>query len=75
MSQEDFQTMIKTAKSDNIFVDKFDDEFLWLSIQIDGGSARTILNKNQVEELIEALQRIKQELDHVAVSEDTAASV
>ena len=75
MSQEDFQTMIKTDESDNIFVDKYDDKFLWLSIQVRRGGAQTVLNAKQVDELIEALQRIKQEINHVAIPKDATPAV
>ena len=56
---EDFQTRIDTTeRNDCVFVDKFDDNELWLSIQIIGGGARTVLTFEQARQMVEAINRV-----------------
>jgi len=56
---EDLQTQIKTTEQyESVFVDKFDDNELWLSIQISGGGARCTLTFDQARELKVAIERV-----------------
>lgn len=59
METVDLQTRIETTERDEVvFVDKFDDGIVWLSVQVRGGGARTTLTTEQAKELIEALSRV-----------------
>lgn len=59
METVDLQTRIETTERDEVvFVDKFDDGIVWLSLQVRGGGARTTLTTEQAKELIEALSRV-----------------
>jgi len=59
METVDLQTRIETTERDEVvFVDKFDDGIVWLSVQVRGGGARTTLTTEQAKELIEALTRV-----------------
>ena len=56
---EDFQTRIDTTEHNEcVFVDKYDDNELWLSIQINGGGARTVLTFEQAREMVAAINRV-----------------
>ena len=56
---EDFQTRIETTEHNEVvFVDKFDDNELWLSIQVSGGGARTVLTFDQAREMVAAINRV-----------------
>ncbi len=59
METVDLQTRIETTERDEVvFVDKFDDGVVWLSLQVRGGGARTTLTTEQAKQLIEALSRV-----------------
>lgn len=58
MTEIDYTTRIDTTSNAVVFVDKFDDNEVWLSIQVAGGSANTTLTFNQAREMVEALNRI-----------------
>lgn len=59
METVDLQTRIETTERDEVvFVDKFDDGIVWLSVQVRGGGARTTLTTEQAKQLIEALSRV-----------------
>lgn len=59
METVDLQTRIETTERDEVvFVDKFDDGVVWLSLQVRGGGARTTLTTEQAKQLIEALNRV-----------------
>lgn len=59
MTKIDYQTRIETTeRSSVVFVDKFDDNEVWLSVQVNGGSARTVLTFEQARQMVEALNRI-----------------
>ena len=59
MTEIDYNTRIETTeRSSVVFVDKFDDNEVWLSLQINGGGARTTLTFDQAKEMIAALTRI-----------------
>ena len=56
---DDLQTRIETTeRGECVFVDKFDDNEVWLSMQISGASARCTLTYDQAREMIAALQRV-----------------
>ena len=58
-TKEDLQTRIETTeRGECVIVDKFDDNEVWLSLQIGGGSARCTLTYDQAREMIAALQRV-----------------
>jgi hypothetical protein len=60
---EDFQTRICTDEHQRVvFVDKYDDNEVWLSIQVSGGGANCVLHREQAIEMIAAIQRV---LDNV----------
>ena len=59
MTKIDYQTRIETTTSGEVvYVDKFDEDTVWLSIQVRGGSARCTLTKDQAKDMIAALIRI-----------------
>jgi hypothetical protein len=59
MTEIDYQTRIETAEDHRVvFVDKFDDNAVWLSIQLPGGSANTTMTFDQAKEMIVALTLI-----------------
>lgn len=59
MTEIDYNTRIETTeRSSVVFVDKFDDNEVWLSLQINGGGARATLTYDQAREMIAALTRI-----------------
>lgn len=56
---EDLQTQIKTTEAyESVFIDKFDDNELWLSIQVNGGGARCTLTFEQARQMVEAINRV-----------------
>jgi len=56
---EDLQTRIDTTDfHEVVFVDKYDDGELWLSIQVNGGGARTVLTFDQARKMIAAMTRV-----------------
>lgn len=59
MAEIEYQTRIETTTSGEVvYVDKFDEDTVWLSIQVRGGSARCTLTKDQAKDMIAALIRI-----------------
>lgn len=59
MTTEDLQIRIKTNNRERaIFIDRFDDKELWLSIQVAGGGANCVLTQDQAREMIMALNKI-----------------
>ena len=54
---DDLQTLVKADIDTTIFVDQFDDS-IWLSLQIQRGSANCVLTKDQARELIAALTKV-----------------
>lgn len=60
---EDFQTRIETDDRNRVvFVDKYDDNEVWLSIQVQGGGANCVIPRDQAIAMIAAIQRV---LDNV----------
>ena len=56
---QDLQTQIKTTEPyEAVFINKYDDNELWLSIQMPGASARTVLSFDQAREMMAAIQRV-----------------
>jgi len=56
---EDLQTIIKAADNgDSVFVDKFDDGVLWLSIRVRGGGAHVTIEREEALKLAEAINRV-----------------
>ena len=59
MTKIDYQTRIETTEPhEAVFVDRFDEQAVWISIQIRGGNARCMLTKDQAKDMIAALTRI-----------------
>jgi hypothetical protein len=55
---EDFQTRIETDDRNRVvFVDKYDDNEVWLSIQVQGGGANCVLPREEAIKMVEAIQR------------------
>ena len=56
---QDLQTQIKTTEAyQSVFIDKYDDGEMWLSIQLAGGGAHCTLTFKQAREMIEAMTRV-----------------
>ena len=59
MPDKDFQATIKTTeRGECVFVDKFDDEAVWLSIQVRSGNAHVTLTNDQARQMMAALTAI-----------------
>ena len=59
MTKEDFQTQIKGREyNSHLFVDVYDDDGVWLSVNSSAGGTRMIMNKQQAKDMIAALIRI-----------------
>ena len=56
---EEFQTRIETDDRNRVvFVDKYDDNEVWLSIQVQGGGANCVIPRDQALAMIEAIKRV-----------------
>ena len=57
---EDLQTRIETADGFErvVFVDKYDDNEMWLSIQVSGGGVNCTLTFDQARKMVEAINRV-----------------
>jgi len=56
---EDLQTQIKTTEAyQSVFIDRYDDGELWLSIQVAGGGAHCTLTFEQARQMAEAINRV-----------------
>jgi len=56
---EYLQTRLETRDQDRlVYVDKYDDNELWLSIQVKGGNANCVLSREQAVEMIAAIERV-----------------
>ena len=59
MTTEDFQTQVKGREyNSHLFVDVYDDDGVWLSVNSSAGGTRMIMNKQQAKDMIAALIRI-----------------
>ena len=64
---EDKSIMIKTREGKRtIFLDHYDHNEVWLSIQLAGGGATTSLTLDQAKQMIAGLTKIVQELEATA---------
>jgi len=58
-TKEDFQTQVKGREyNSHLFVDVYDDDGVWLSVNSSAGGTRMIMNKQQAKDMIAALIRI-----------------
>lgn len=66
---DNFQTRIETTQPRErvVFVDKYDDGEMWLSIQVSGGGANCTLTFEQAKQMIEAMQSV---IDNQPVAEE-----
>jgi hypothetical protein len=56
---QDLQTQIKTTEAyQSVFIDKYDDNEMWLSIQVSGGGANCTLTFDQARKMVEAINRV-----------------
>ena len=63
MTTEELEFAIDTTeRNERVLVDKFDDEFLWLSVRTRSGSMHVTMNKKQTQDLIKALGTIVEHL-------------
>lgn len=59
MPSKDFQVTINTTeRGECVFVDQFDDESVWLSIQARGGSSHVTMTNEQAQTMMAALTAI-----------------
>ena len=59
MQAEDLSTRLSTTERDRVvFVDRYDDNEMWLSIQLPGGSANCTMTFEQAREMIAAMTRV-----------------
>ena len=49
---------IKSRDGDRVFVDDHSEDGVWLSLSVRGGSAYTVMTKEQARELIAALEQV-----------------
>jgi hypothetical protein len=58
-TEQDFSVRIETTEHmDAVFVDKFDDDQLWLSVKVKNGGAHVVLTFEQAREMQAAISRI-----------------
>lgn len=59
MTEIDYQVTIDTTeRGERVFVDKFDEGVLWLSIQVRGGGAHVTIDRDEALKMLEAMHRI-----------------
>ena len=59
MPIRDFHATIKaTERNECVFVDKYDDNLVWLSVQVRGGNAHVTLTNDQARQMMAALAAI-----------------
>jgi type IV pilus biogenesis protein CpaD/CtpE len=59
MQAEDLSTRLGTTERDRVvFVDRYDDNEMWFSIQLPGGSANCTMTFDQAREMIAAMTRV-----------------
>lgn len=55
----DLQTMIDTAEHNHqVFIDSYDEDRVWLSVMVPGGTAHVTLTHEQALEVIAAINRV-----------------
>ena len=58
---EELYTRIDTRDYDRrVFIDRYDDGEVWLSVQLNGGGANCVLSIEQAKAMIEALNKVVQ---------------
>jgi len=63
MTKEDLGTTIKTTDDDRrVFVDKYDDGVVWLSVSVSGGGANCTLTFDQAKAMIKAINTVMGEV-------------
>lgn len=55
---EDLSVRIQTTDDEVLFVDKFDDDQLWISIQVRNGGARCVIERAEALKMLEAIKRV-----------------
>lgn len=55
--KKDLETVVHTKQQTSVTVDKWDDG-VWLHIMVRGGSAMTVLTKEEAQELMRGLQAV-----------------
>jgi hypothetical protein len=55
---EDLQTRITTLDDEVLFVDKYDDDQLWISIQVRNGGARCVIGREEALKMLDAIKRV-----------------
>ena len=64
---EDKSIMIKTREGERtIFLDEYDDNQVWISIQIAGGGAQTSMTLEQAKQMIAGLTTIVADMEATA---------
>lgn len=59
MTTDDLQTRLETNDRDRVlFIDRYDDNEVWLSIQVPGAGANCVLTHAQAREMIAAMNRV-----------------
>lgn len=59
MTEQDLNTRVETTSPYRvIFVDKYEDDQVWFSLQVSGGGANCTLSHKQARELVAALNRV-----------------
>lgn len=55
----EYQARIETDDRNRVvFVDKYDDNEVWLSIQVQGGGANCVIPRDQALAMVEAIKRV-----------------
>ena len=60
--EKDYNLHICASENRAVFVDKFDDETVWLSIQTPGGSSNVTLTFKEARQVVAAINRIVEEV-------------
>ena len=58
MNVDELNIRIPARNHESVFVSEFDDGMVWISLQVRGGSAHTVLTRAQAEDLAEAINKI-----------------
>jgi len=62
MKTEEIEFAIDTDEGGRVFVDKYDDDALWMSIRTRSGGMHVTMTKKQTQDLIKALETIVEHL-------------
>lgn len=58
MTTEDLSVRIQTTDDEVLFVDKFDEGQLWISIQVRNGGARCVIERDEALKMLDAIKRV-----------------